>query len=204
MPLQVILQGMGTGLVLSIYVGATFFAVVETSLRRGPIAAVLLNTGVWVSDLLCILAAYYGANELMQPISHNIVVKIIAGVALLAFGISYFLRKPDETVKPLAGRGVLILLGKGFAINTLNPGVWLFWFGAMVVAVSNFEFTGLQIVYYFSSTLFTMIVFDLVKILFATRLRKMVTEKLMTRLFRVTGVILMIFGLFVIVRIFRF
>lgn len=191
-------------MVLSIYVGATFFTVMETSLRRGPIAAMLLNSGVWVSDLLCIVAAYYGATELMGPISKNILVKIIAGIMFLFFGLGYFLRKPKETVKPLAGRGVVILFAKGFAINTLNPSVLLFWFGAMVVAVTNFEFTGLQIGYYFSSTMLTVIVVDLLKILFAVRLRNIVTDKAMVRLFRITGVILIGFGLFVIIRAFHF
>ncbi len=199
MPFQIILQGILTGLILSAYVGATFFTVMETSLRRGPLAAMLLNIGVWVSDMGCILLAYYGATELMQPLSNNLIIRAVAGVAFLIFGLGYFLRKPSETVKPLAGKGVLILLGKGFAINTLNPSVLLFWFGAMVVAVSNFKFSGLQITYYFSSTLLTVIVIDMLKILFSFKIRRFINDKRMTILFRVTGVILIIFGLFVVI-----
>ncbi len=68
----------------------------------------VLNTGVWLSDITCIIVAYYGASELMHPISNNIIFKLIAGGAFLFFGWSYFLRKPSEEPKPLGGVGVLI------------------------------------------------------------------------------------------------
>jgi threonine/homoserine/homoserine lactone efflux protein len=174
----------------------------ETVMRRGPKAAILLNAGVWLSDISCIIVAYYGASELMQPIADNIIFKLVAGGAFLFFGLTYFLRKPTETVKPLGGVGVLILLVKGFAINTLNPGVLVFWFGAMIVAATTLNLHGLQIVYYFACTIFTLVTLDLVKILFSHKLRKVVTDKVMTRLFRVTGVILMGLGIFVVIRAF--
>jgi len=202
MILLIIIKGILTGLLLSVYLGPTFFTVMETLMRRGAKAAVLLNSGVWLSDISCIIVAYYGASELMQPIKNNIIFKMVAGGAFLFFGLTYFLRKPDETIKPLGSVGVLILLVKGFLINTLNPGVLVFWFGAMIVAVTSLDLHGVQIVYYFACTIFTLVTFDLLKILFSHKLRKVVTEKLMTRLFRITGVILMALGIFVIIRAF--
>jgi threonine/homoserine/homoserine lactone efflux protein len=126
----------------------------------------------------------------------------VAGAAFLFFGLTYFLRKPDETIKPLGGVGVVILLVKGFLINTFNPGVLVFWFGAMIVAVSTLNLEGVQIIYYFACTIFTLVAFDLLKILFSHKLRTLVTESLMTRIFRITGVILMGLGIFVVIRAF--
>jgi threonine/homoserine/homoserine lactone efflux protein len=202
MILLIVIKGILTGLLLSVYLGPTFFTVMETLMRRGGKAAILLNSGVWLSDISCIIVAYYGASELMQPIKTNILFKLVAGCAFLFFGLTYFLRKPDETVKPLGGVGVIILLVKGFLINTFNPGVLVFWFGTMIVAVTTLDLHGVQIIYYFTSTIVTLITFDLLKILFSHKLRKVVNEKLMTRLFRITGVILMALGLFVIIRAF--
>lgn len=202
MILLILVKGVLTGLLLSVYLGPTFFTVMETLMRRGAKAAILLNTGVWFSDISCIVVAYYGASQLMQPIKNNIIFKLVAGGAFLFFGLTYFLRQPEETVKPLGGVGVLILLLKGFLINTFNPGVLVFWFGAMIVAVTTLDLEGIQIVYYFACTIFTLITFDLLKILFSHKLRKVVTAKLMTRLFRITGVILMSLGIFVIIRAF--
>lgn len=202
--MSIVFQGILTGLVLSIYVGATFFTIMETSIRRGPWAAVILNTGVWISDVAFILLAYYGAAELMQPFAENLWVKVIAGMVFLIFGLSYFLRKPNETVKPLANntRGIAILFFKGFAINSLNPSVFIFWFGTMVMVVSSFELAGAEIVYYFAAVVGTVMIIDTAKVLSATQLRRVINDLLMTRLFRITGVILMIFGLFLIVKAF--
>ena len=198
----ILLKGLLTGLLLSWYLGPTFFTVMETLMRRGAKAAILLNAGVWLSDISCIVVAYYGASELMQPLSNNILFKLIAGAAFLFFGLSYLLRKPTETVKPLGGVGILILLVKGFAINTINPGVLVFWFGAMVVAVTSLDLHGIHIVYYFAMTIATVIFFDLLKIAFSHRLRRVVTENVMTKIFRITGIILMSLGIFVIIRAF--
>lgn len=198
----IVLQGILTGLVLSVYVGATFFTIMETSIRRGPVAALLLNTGVWISDVGIITAAYFGAAELMKPLTENIWIQLVAGLIFLTFGIAYFLRKPQETVKPLTNntRGVFILFLKGFAINTLNPGVLVFWFGTMVMAVSGFQLSGHQIIWYFASVVGTIVLVDLVKVLTAMQLRKLINDVLMSRLFRITGAILMVFGLFLIVK----
>ena len=202
MNLLILIKGVLTGLLLSAYLGPTFFTVMETLIRRGGKAAILLNAGVWLSDISCILLAYYGASELMQPIENNIIFKLVAGAAFLFFGLTYFLRKPDETIKPLGGVGILILLVKGFLLNTLNPGVLIFWFGAMIVAVSTLDLHGMQIIYYFAITIITLVTFDLLKIMFSHKLRKIVTEKVMTRLFRITGVILMSLGIFVVIQAF--
>jgi threonine/homoserine/homoserine lactone efflux protein len=198
----IILKGLLTGLLLSWYLGPTFFTVMETLMRRGAKAAILLNSGVWLSDITCIIVAYYSAAELMQPLANNIFFKVIAGGAFLFFGLSYLLRKPAETAKPLGGVGIFILVVKGFAINALNPGVLVFWFGAMIVAVTTLDLHGAQILYYFATTITTVIAFDLLKIAFSHRLRRVVTENVMTKIFRITGIILMSLGIFVIIRAF--
>jgi succinate dehydrogenase/fumarate reductase cytochrome b subunit len=44
--------------------------------------------------------------------------------------------------------------------------------------------------------------FDLLKILFSSKLRKVINESMMSRLFRITGVILMAFGILVMIKAF--
>jgi threonine/homoserine/homoserine lactone efflux protein len=202
MTFPIILKGILTGLLLSVYVGATFFTVMETVMRRGPVAALLLNCGVWISDIGCIFLAYFGAAELMQPISNNLIFKLVAAGAFMFFGLTYFLRRPAETVKPLAGKGVIILLAKGFAINTLNPAVLIFWFATMTFVVTILKLVGVQILYYFAATILTMVFIDLLKILFSAKLRRLITPNLMSKMFRITGVILMAFGIFMIIKAF--
>ncbi len=202
MTLPIIIKGVLTGLLLSVIVGATFFTVMETVMRRGPVAAALLNAGVWLSDIGCIFVAYFSAKELMAPLPNTIFIKLAAAAAFLFFGITYFLRKPTKTTKPLGGGGIMILIVKGFAINTLNPGVLGFWLVTMTMVVSTLKLVGVQILYFFGSTIITVMVFDIIKIIFSSKLRKVVTEMLMTKLFRITGIILMAFGIYFMIKAF--
>ena len=141
---------------------------------------------------------------MMKPLTENIWIQLVAGLIFLTFGVAYFFRKPAETIKPLSNNkvGIVILFFKGFAINSLNPGVFVFWFGTMVMVVSSFNLTGLDVVYYFASVVGTVIVVDLIKVLSAMQLRRIVNDLMMSRLFRITGGILMVFGLFLIVKAF--
>jgi threonine/homoserine/homoserine lactone efflux protein len=202
MTFAIILKGVLTGLFLSIIVGATFFTVMETVMRRGPVAAILLNAGVWMSDIGCIFVAFFSAKELMAPLPNTIFVKLIAAAAFLFFGITYFLRKPTKTIKPLGGGGVIVLIVKGFAINTLNPGVLAFWLATMTMVVSTLKLVGVQILGFFASTIITVMVFDVLKIIFSSKLRKVITEAIMTKMFRITGIILMAFGIYVMIKAF--
>ena len=202
MTLPIILKGIATGLLLSLIVGATFFTVMETVIRRGPVAAILLQAGVWISDICLIFVAYFGASEIMQPLPNNLIFKLIAAGAFMFFGLTYFLRKPVETVKPLGGGGVFILMIKGFAINTLNPGALATWLGAMAVVVTSFKLVGVQVLYYFSITLITVMTIDILKVIFSSKLRRLVNEGLMIKLFRITGVILIAFGILVMIKAF--
>ena len=55
---DLILKGVVTGFVLSIMIGPVFFVLLETSIKKGVRAALALDLGVLLSDLLYILIAY--------------------------------------------------------------------------------------------------------------------------------------------------
>lgn len=200
--MEIAIQGILTGLVLSIYVGATFFTIMETSMRRGALAAMILNTGVWVSDVSIIALAYIGAAGLLQGLTGNLWIRLMGGFIFLVFGLSYFFRKPKETIKPLSSnkRGVAVLFLKGFAINSLNPGVYVFWFGAMVMAATTLNLSAKKMLLYFGSTIMTVVIIDIIKVLSSTFLHRFINENVMSKLFRLTGVILAGFGLFLIIQ----
>lgn len=201
---EIVIKGIITGLVLSIYVGATFFAIIETSLRRGPAAAMILNSGVWVSDISIILLAYAGASGLMDLVTGKFWIKIAGGAIFMAMGLAYFFRKPHGTIKPLSNnkKGIAVLFAKGFAINTLNPGVYFFWFGAMVFAGTGLNLGARGTLVYFISIVSTVIVMDVIKVFTSGYLRRYMSDLVMRRLFRFTGAILTVFGLILMIKAF--
>ena len=60
---DLILKGVVTGFILSIMIGPVFFVLLETSITKGIRAALALDFGVLLSDLLYILIAYVFYSE---------------------------------------------------------------------------------------------------------------------------------------------
>ena len=56
--IEFILTAIVTGFILSLMIGPLFFVLLETSLTKGIKAAIALDIGVLISDLLYILIAY--------------------------------------------------------------------------------------------------------------------------------------------------
>jgi len=55
--MQFFLQAIGIGFLLSVMVGPVFFVLLETSITKGIRAALALDIGVFISDVLYIMFA---------------------------------------------------------------------------------------------------------------------------------------------------
>ncbi len=84
-------------------------------------------------------------------------------------------------------------LGQGFLINALNPGVILFWAGAVGTAIATLERRHLVLVFIIT-TLFTIIATDFIKISLAEKLKSILHGKILFRLHMFTGILLMLIG----------
>lgn len=194
-----------TGLILSIMIGPVFFVLLETSIRKGVKAALYLDLGVLISDLIYILIAYffyakvselaYGENEAF--------LKIIGGVLFIAFGVITFIRKPKEMSvedlgkQQLSGSNYAILFIKGFLLNMVNPMVIFYWFSVMTFGVkedSDLPFA-MQMLVYIGVLLAVFFSIDLLKIIGAKKLRPFITDAVLRSINRITGAILAAFGI---------
>ncbi|TNE55810.1 MAG: LysE family translocator [Bacteroidetes bacterium] len=202
---ELILKAIVTGLILSIMIGPVFFVLLETSIRKGVKAALYLDLGVLISDLIYILIAYffyakvselaYGENEAF--------LKIIGGVLFIAFGVITFIRKPKEMSvedlgkQQLSGSNYAILFIKGFLLNMVNPMVIFYWFSVMTFGVkedSDLPFA-MQMLVYIGVLLAVFFSIDLLKIIGAKKLRPFITDAVLRSINRITGAILAAFGI---------
>jgi len=95
------------------------------------------------------------------------------------------------------------LLGlKGFFINLLNPFVWIFWLATASTVGSKFEFDYFKIIIFFSFTLGVVLSTDLLKTFISYKIKKYLTPKLMKTINLVSGIILIVFGFYLIYSIY--
>jgi threonine/homoserine/homoserine lactone efflux protein len=206
---DLILKGIVTGFVLSIMIGPVFFILLETSIKKGIRAALSFDFGVLLSDIFYIIVAYIFYSEVSSLTNgkNEGILKIVGGCVFLVYGIFNFLKKPNEHESKDAGKLVnntydyFMLFIKGFALNVANPLVIFYWFGVLALGAKNEnpENSGYTFIYIFV-ILLTFFMVDVLKIIGAKRLRPYITSSVLKSLNRITGSILIIFGIVILMQ----
>lgn len=208
---ELTIKGIVTGFILSIMIGPVFFVILETSIRRGVKAALALDLGVLISDLVYILIAYVFYSEVSGLINgENVgILKLIGGILFVIYGAITYFKKPKEEKVDEVGNVVqnssdyFMLALKGFILNFANPLVIFYWFSVITMGSNYSEHAGTNensILFFLGVILITFFSFDLLKILGAKKLKPLVTEKLMVALNHLIGIVFFGFGIFLVIQ----
>jgi threonine/homoserine/homoserine lactone efflux protein len=198
--MHIVLQGVITGLILSIFVGATFFMLIETSMTRGFRSALWFDLGVLSCDALIIAIVYFFTSWITRMIVHNTYFNMAGGIAFVGFGINYIIsrRKDVSTVK--SENSIFKLFMNGFFINLLNPSVVIFWLGTVAVAITQLNLTGHKAFIYFASTMGVVAIVDVTKAWFAFRLSHFLNPRILRHIYVVSGVIMIGLGVAILIK----
>jgi threonine/homoserine/homoserine lactone efflux protein len=191
------------GLALSVMVGPVFFVLLETAAIRGFRAALVLDLGVIVADILFIAIAYFSSYQLLTELRNAPGLYVFGGSILVCYGL-ILLFKSDSRVNEgrlkTSQNDYLGLFAKGFLLNFINVGVLVFWLGIVLVVGPSLNAMTNEIVYYFSSVIATYLLVDVLKILLAKQLRNRLTPGRILWIKRVMGVLLILSGIVLIYR----
>ena len=205
------IKGIVTGFILSIMIGPVFFILLETSIRRGVRAALALDLGVLLSDILYILIAYVFYSEVaaLNSGEKSGLLKVIGGSLFIIYAFITFFKKVKEMKVDSVGNilqkqsDYVKLSLKGFLLNLANPMVIFYWFSVMTLAEKNTNAPDNQegsIFFFILVLLITFFSFDLLKIFGAKKLRPLVTYKVLVTLNRLIGIVFFGFGIFLIIK----
>jgi len=198
--MEILLRGIFTGLLLSIFVGATFFVLIETSMTRGFRAAIWFDMGVVLSDATVITAVYFFASWINRTIVSNEYFNLAGGLVFIGFGMNYiFSRRKNDAESVIKKRNMRLFLN-GYIINIMNPSVILFWLGTMALTLSKFGYTGREIFIYYSFTLLTMASFDFAKAYFSSRLSNLIHSRVLRIFYIASGLIMIGLGVYFLMK----
>jgi len=219
--------GFLTGLWLSLSFGPVFFMLLSTSIKKGVKEAIIFDTGVFLSDVFYIVIAFFGASIILNNEVYKDLIALIGGGILIVFGIIPFFNLKKVNVsdeeeepgimhniddvlnnidKPLKASGIratgglksLGLIAKGFFVNFLNPTVLIIWFTAAAGAFATFDNRQSLVITYFLATLTTYFGIDIAKIYLAVSLKRFLNPKALTLIQRLSGVVIIVFGAYLI------
>jgi threonine/homoserine/homoserine lactone efflux protein len=105
-------------------------------------------------------------------------------------------------VQSKTSRDYTLLIFKGFTLNFLNPGVIIYWFAILAKGFDLVERykSNVHIVFFIAIILITYFGIDCLKALGASRLKPLVTNKLLRGLNQLIGFIFIGTGVFLILR----
>ena len=194
---EAIQTGVLLGLTLSILIGPVFFALLQTSLQRGLLPAIIFALGITLSDSLYIVLTNLFVERFASSPNVQFFLGIFGGILLLIIGVQTFLKKPvtrDEDIKTgkLQYAGLLL---RGFLLNFVHPGVLLFWLGIVSLITTQWSFDVEEKYVLFSSTVITVFLTDVLKAFTASKLSRFLTVTFMLWLNRVMGITLSGFGI---------
>jgi len=189
------------GFFLAFMIGPVFFMLIQTSIIKGARAAISFDLGVVMGDIAFISIAYYGSKSLLERIKDDPRLFFIGGLILVVYGIIIYVDKSqkrviqDETLVLPEKTNYIKLFFKGFFLNFINVGVLAFWLGMIIVVGPNLEMDGSRIFNYFAVILISYFITDVGKIVLAKQLKKKLTPKVIYKVKRGMGVLLMVFGI---------
>lgn len=205
--LSIIWDGILLGLTLSIVFGfgPALFALIQTSIHRGFFSGVLLAIGIFLSDVALVALCFFGAIKLVSKPENYLLFGLISGVILIIFGIVTFFRRVkvtgDDPENGASKPGPVTYLLKGFFLNIANPFVWIFWMGVVMGVAASYEGQDhIDLILFFSGTLLTVIAMDILKCFGSFKIKKYLTVKFIEWVNRLTGIGLMGFGIFLIIK----
>jgi threonine/homoserine/homoserine lactone efflux protein len=195
------------GIVLAFTIGPVFFTVLETSISKGVKAAIFVDIGVVLSDVLFFVIAFFSTNSLLKSIEENTDSwYFLGGVLLVAYAGVSLIKIIQEKNSPENKEGALIenspnllkMVLKGFLLNSINVVVLFYWVGIILYFGPQLEMNESKIYLFFIIIISTYFTIDLGKIYLAQQLKKRLTDIVIKTIKIVVNSFIVICGLFLI------
>ena len=195
------------GIVLAFTIGPVFFTVLETSISKGVKAAIFVDIGVVLSDVLFFVIAFFSTNSLLKSIEENTDSwYFLGGVLLVAYAGVSLIKIIQEKNSPENKKGALIenspnllkMVLKGFLLNIINVVVLFYWVGIILYFGPQLEMNESKIYLFFIIIISTYFTIDLGKIYLAQQLKKRLTDIVIKTIKIVVNSFIVVCGLFLI------
>lgn len=199
--IEALLKGFAISLLLIFSVGPVIFTIIKQSITNGKAGGFSFVAGVWLSDLLWVVLSNLFSELVSELMDFKKQIAFTGSFFLIGLGVFYLffkkihIKEDENKIVITAGTHAKLVLS-GFLINSLNPTLILFWLTTAAAIAANH--TIYQRIIIFTTCLVINSASDILKVVLAGRLRSKLNEKNISMINKISGLILLIFGIVLI------
>ncbi|MBY0348451.1 MAG: LysE family transporter [Hydrotalea flava] len=192
------LKGLVLGIMLAISVGPVIFSIIKQSINNGHKGGFTFVAGVSASDITLVLISQLFTELFRYLLDFKKEIGIGGSMLLIAIGIFVLffkkvkINEDGSQMIAMSKRDYVKTFFSGYFMNTLNPGVIGFW---LVIATSVVDLSRGYRIIMFSTCLLFVLSTDIAKVLLAGKLRQKLTPHNIHLINKISGLILIGFGL---------
>jgi threonine/homoserine/homoserine lactone efflux protein len=199
-----VLQALSYGLFLAILVGPLFVTLVNAGMQKGIRAAMFIALGIWVSDVILVGALIKLSQTFSIKLSDEVtkVLGILSGLVFIVIGVGIWLKRNQLIDEKLtSNRKHLSLFTYGFVINTINPFAIIFWIGLVTNYMLIRKITLIEALVFFGIIMLCIIISDAAKVILSKTIKKYLSTHNIILFKAICGMLMVISGLSIIIRV---
>ncbi|MBA3828581.1 MAG: LysE family transporter [Taibaiella sp.] len=194
--IDAVVKGLLLGLFMAVSVGPTLFAVIKYSLNLSYKAGLTFVLGVSLSDILYVTVANLAASWLKYLESYERSIAYGGATVLMVVGLAGFIKKqkpkrPSKIPITITGGHYFKIFLSGFLVNTLNPGAFITWLGAVTLTANTPPFYRILL---FGTCLTIILSIDFSKVFLADRIKRLLTLRRIIFLHKFSAACLFLIG----------
>jgi threonine/homoserine/homoserine lactone efflux protein len=193
-----LLKGFALGLLLSISVGPVIFSIIKQSINHGHKGGFAFIGGVSASDITIVIISNFFTQMFDNLLEYKVLIGLVGSALLIGLGVYITFSKKIKVKEPglqvieMPTHHYIKIFLSGYFMNILNPGVFGFWLLAstsLLVQTQNYR------IVVCITCLVIVASFDVLKVMLAGRIRKKLTPHNIHIINRISGIILIGFGI---------
>lgn len=196
--LPIFVKGLLVGVTIVAPVGPVNVTCVRRTLIGGLLAGLAAGFGASMADTLYGAVAAFGVHLVSKLLAHDVLLRVIGGIILIGFGIHTFFSSPKETKETVPADASLFRdFGATFLLTLTNP-TTVFSFLAVYTAfgLAASQETYSESVLLVAGVFIGALAWWASVILTVSHFRDRFDEKELVTVNRVSGVVVVVFGLF--------
>lgn len=193
------LEGMVTGVMLTIMVGPVTMVILRHGLVINRAAGVVAAAGTWFSDFVFIALTFWMTSSITQWVeepTNKVGIYTAGGIGLLIMGLVLANVSKHQAAVAIDVKleGYFRAFMAGFMVNSLSPFTLFFWLGAAAILHMQSQPPML----YYTGLMFTLALGDFLKAWFAPHLTRWLKAHHMYWVQVVAGIVIAVTGLVII------